>query len=394
MTRHRHGWASRLAAHALCLLIASATAAAPGAARAAQGTDPVAGTAVSLKILNARAPAGGVMQLNVTLTEPTPILVGQGVISFSSVGSVLGVALFSPAGVLSDVVGTAVIGAGGVTLRSSSPSAQFGSVAGTPILAVAIGVPATTPVGTRGALSMDLATSLFLDPAGTPYPQTVKNGSFVIGGTLNVGNVSPALGLLPAGSTVTVQGMGFLSGAIVEIDDVPVASTTFVSPTELLATIAAPADLYGRDVTVINADLARASYYAYPRTAWLAPSAHRLLAATDPIFSPLRFSRAVWANTARAGQFVALALQNAVGTAPANVTVELRTAARVIASTPVPLPAMSRIERDLSELFPGTAVPADAVLAVRSDIPVQMLGMLGDDAAGTIEPLTPSLAIP
>jgi hypothetical protein len=188
--------------------------------------------------------------------------------------------------------------------------------------------------------------------------------------------------------------MGFLPGAVVEIDDVPVAATTFVSSTELQATIAAPANLYGRDVKVVNPDSSRASYYAYPRTAWLAPSAHPLLAATDPIFSPQRFSRGVWANTAGAGQFLALALQNAVGTAPANVTVELRTATRLVASTPVVLPAMSRVERDLSELFPRTVVPPDAVLAVRSDVPVQMLGMLGDDRTGTIAPLTPSLAIP
>jgi hypothetical protein len=356
---------------------------------------PVPFSGVSLKILNSQAPPGGVIQLTVTLTEPTPVMFGMTSLAFDAgaLGPVLGVALFGSAGAQSDVVGAAVIRNNQLTVRTASPSAQFGMAIGAPILTVAIAVSPDAPLGSNGRLTIDPANSWWLDPSGQAYAQQVKNGRFEIAGTLSVNDVEPALGLLPAGSQVTVRGIGFQPGAIVELDGVPVASTTFVSDTELVATIGAAAELYGHRATVRNPDLARASYYAYPRTAWLAPSARPLLAATDPIFSPRTFSSASFASSAPAGQFVGLALQNPT-TGPADVTVELRSEEGVIASTSLALPPSTRIARAVSELFGGIAAPRDGTLAVSSSVPVQMLGLIGDDAAGSVAPLIPASASP
>jgi hypothetical protein len=383
--------------HAVSLLLA--LAAVPTVASARRGASdpspaPGAEAGVCPKVLDAHAPPGGVLQLTVSLTEPTPILHVLGNISFEGVGSVMGVALFSASGAQSDVAGTAVLSGGGLTLQATSPTSEFGTDPTQPILTVAIDVPPDTPLGTTGPLAIDPASSLWLDPTGQPYTENVKNGTFVIAEGPSIRNVSPGGGLLPAGSAVVVEGVGFQPGAVVELDGVPVASTTFVSDREIDTTISADADLYGRGVSVRNPDGSRARYYAYLRTAWLARSARPLLAATDPIFAPRAVTAATYANAAGPAQFLALAIQNPASS-DANVTVELRSAASdVLASAAVPLPARTKVARDVSELFGAAAPPPDGTVVVTSDVPVQVLGMVGDDAAGTVAPFTPAATTP
>jgi hypothetical protein len=206
--------------------------------------------------------------------------------------------------------------------------------------------------------------------------------------------VFPGGGFLPAGTAASVRGVGFQPGAIVEIDGVEVSRTTFVSDTEVLATIAAGADLYGRAVRVTNPDLTRAKYTSYLRAAPLAPSARPLLAATIPLFSPQAFASATFANRAATGQFLAVALQNPSAN-PADVTVELLSpAGAVVASGALSLPPRTRISREVSEIFGGMAAPAGGFLVVQSSVPVQVLGIIGDDAVGRVMPFGPALAIP
>jgi hypothetical protein len=358
------------------------------------GSDSFSG--VSLKVLNVSAPPGGTIQLTVAITEPKPIATGSALFSIDPTvfGSVMGVALYDPAGALSDVAGTAVANGNSLRVRTTSPSASFGTGTAVPILAVTIGVRPDALPGARATLLLDPSSSFWIDPTGVPYAEQVKDGTFEAGGTVSINDVFPGTGLLPAGSSVAVRGIGFQPGAIVEIDDVAVDSTTFVSSSELDATIGVAADLYGRRVRVRNPDLSAASYRAYLRARWLDPSANPLLASTDPIFSPQTFRGAFFTAAPPPGQFPALALQNPAATS-ADVSVELRsTAAGLIASTTLTLPPRTRISRQVSELFPASSLPADGYLAVRSSSPVQMLALLGDDAAGTVEPVTASLAFP
>jgi hypothetical protein len=291
-------------------------------------------------------------------------------------------------------VGAAVVNGNAVAVRTVSPSSDFGLSTTVPILAITIGVrPAALP-GAQATLALDPATSVWTDPAGVPYAQQVKNGTFQVAGTVSINDVVPGMGLLPAGARVVVRGIGFQPGAIVEVDGASVDSWVVVSDTEVDLTLGVAADLYGRRVTVRNPDLSRASYRAYLRAAWLGSSSRPLLARTDPIFSPQSLTGAFFTPSAAAGQFFALALQNPAP-APADVTVELRSAAAgSIATVPLTLPARTRISRDLSELFAGQPIPAGASLVVRSSAPVQMLGLFGDEAAGTVHPIPASLAFP
>ena len=373
---------------ALCLLGSSPLA--------AKGGTPEPFTGVSIKVLNASAPPGGTLQFLVTLTEPKPIVMGIAAITIDTgvVGPVMGVALYGPTGATSDAIGAAVPSATGLAVRTISPSGTFGTDAGVPILSVTLAVPPDALPGTHASLFLDPAASVWIDPFGQPYAQQIKNGEFEVGGTVSINDVFPGMGLLPAGSSVAVRGIGFQPGALVEIDGVPVSATNFVSSSEIDAILAVDADLYGRRVRIRNPDLSAASYRSYLRAAWLGRSGNPLLASTDPIFSPQTFTGAFFTSAPGPGQFLALALQNpAAGSA--DLSVELRsTAGRSIATTALTLPPRTRISRQASELFAGVPVPADAFLVVRSSSPVQMLGLLGDDAAGTVEPVAASLAFP
>ena len=58
----------------------------------------------------------------------------------------------------------------------------------------------------------------------------------------------------------------------------------------------------------------------------------------------------------------------------------------VLGSFSLPLPGLSKITRDLAELFADAPTGAVAV-SVTSNRPIQMLGLLGDDAAGDVVPV-------
>ena len=362
----------------------------------ASGDPPGPGAGVSLKVLDASAPPGGTMQLAVEVTEPIPISTGSAgiLVDTAVLGPVMGVALYGPAGAQSDAAGTAVASGNRLTVRTVSPSSAFGTSTATPILAVTMGVRADALPGAQASLQLDPAASSWTDPAGALYPQQIRNGTFQVGGTVSIHDVFPGTGLLPAGFTVVIRGMGFKPGALLEIDGVAVASATVVSDTEVQATLGVSADLYGRRVRVKNLDLSSASYRAYLRAQWIGRSSRTLLADTDPIFSPVAVTGAFFTASPSSGQFFGLALQNPAATA-ADVTVELRSRdSATVASTAVTLPARTRISREVPELFAGQPMPAGGVLVVRSSAPVQMLGLLGDETAGRVEPVLASLAFP
>jgi hypothetical protein len=382
---------------ALCaaavLLLTSASAAAAGPNDNAPPPASFAG--VSLKVVNQTAPPGGTIQFVLTLTEPKPIVTA---FSFTStdpgvLGPLLGAALYGPDGAASDAAGAAVVNGGAVAVRATSPSGNFGTQIGSPILAMTIGVRPDATVGTRSVLALDPKASLWIDPSGQTYPEQVKNGNFEVGGSMSISGVYPGAGVIPAGTPFTVLGKGFRPGALVEVDDVTVATTNVVDSTRIDVTLAADAEMYGRRVRVRNPDGFRAAYYPYLRTKWIGQSARPLLAKTDPIFSPQRSTGAFVSKTVGAGQFLALALQNPAESA-VDVSVELRSrAAGSIATQTVSMPPETRIAREVSELF-GRALPADGYLVVRSATPVQILGLLGDDAAGTVDPVLATLAFP
>jgi hypothetical protein len=359
----------------------------------AAGTSTVLPNGLSLKVRSKTAPPDGTAQLTVALTEPTPIATGCGSFAAINVGfdNVLGAALFTAAGAASDVAGAAVVEGTAVKIQAISPSGDFGnSLTGDPIAVVTYHVSPTAAPGETGKLTLD-PSSLFVDPAGVAYVDQIKPGSFDVGGSLSIDNVIPGSGFLPAGSKVTVMGTGFLPGTIIEIDGVGV-DATFVSANQIDVVTADGAEFHGRRIRAKNPDGFRASYYSYMRGIRMGESSLPLLAKTMPIFPTAAASTVFVPVTAAAPQFFALAVQNP-NSGPATFSVDLSTADGPIASTTVTLPSRSKIAREVSELV-GVAAPAGSFLSVSSDQPVQVIGLVGDDATSSVAPVLPSLTFP
>jgi hypothetical protein len=331
--------------------------------------------------------------MTVTLTEPKPIATGCGALrtTVGAFDAVLGAALFNGAGAPSDVAGAAVVDGTSVAIRAISPSEEFGIAPGGAIAVVTFHVSPAAVRGEAGKMTMD-PTSLWFDPAGGLYAEQIKPGSFDVAGSISIDNVIPGSGFLPAGSTVTMMGTGFVPGTLVEIDDVP-AVATFVAPDRMDLVTGVGAEFHGRRFRARNPDLSRAAYYSYMRATRVGESAQPLLAKTVPIFPTGASSTAFVPVIAAAGQFFGLAVQNP-DAGLAAVTVDLRSIDGVIASATLSLPSRSKITREVSELFAGIGAPPGSFLAVTSDRPVQVLGLVGNVALNSVVPVIPSLALP
>jgi len=345
-------------------------------------------TVASLRVRDQFAPPGGAYQMVVDLTEPMPIVIGRGLAKPSSFTFTLGVLL--PADPTCAAV--ALQTPQGLDVRIAAPAGgSFGLNTTAPLLAITLGVPADAAVGTTAPLVLDPASQWF-GPLGL-YPEDIRNGVFTVGGAVSITNILPGGGFLPAGSTVSVIGLGFQPGAIVEIDGASVASTTFVSSNQIDVVTGVAMQLDNRRIVVRNPDLTRASYYSYLRATSLGESARPLLAASEAVYpvQPLSFG-VVPAVPAAPATFAAVALQNP-GPGTAQVTLTLQSAASgPLAASTLSLPPRTEISRDISEIFPGITPAADAVLAVSASSPVQLIGISGDEVAGTVVPVLPKLS--
>ena len=348
-------------------------------------------TGLSLKVLNETAAPGGLVQMKVSVTEPAPIIIGMATIDFASVlGTVQG--LLIPDSPTSAGVG--VIGDHSLVVRTVSPDGSLGTSTTAPAVVVTISVPPTAAADASGPLNLEPTTSSFTDPSGNVYPLQVKEGAVHIGGTLSITDVLPGGGFLPAGSTVSVIGIGFQPGALVEIDGFEIASSTWIDSTRIDAVTATAGQLDGRRVGVRNPDRTRTAYFSYLRATSLGESARPLLAAAEPIYPVQPISTGFFNTPAPApGVFLGLALQNP-GTGTSTVSVELWSAGSVVASTSLSLPPRTEIEREASELFSGVVPPRGSFLRVTASSPVQMLGLSGNDTNGSVAPVLPGLTFP
>jgi hypothetical protein len=124
----------------------------------------------------------------------------------------------------------------------------------------------------------------------------------------------------------------------------------------------------------------------------LGKSGNPLVAATEAIFPAQSLSSALFAPPA-SGTFFALALQNP-DAADSTVSIELWDQGAVVASASVALPSRSKVSRDVSELFPSVTPGAGSFFQLTATVPVQMLGLNGDETDGSVAPVLPALASP
>jgi hypothetical protein len=301
------------------------------------------GDSITLQVLNVAPP-----------NDPTPIIIDLPPPAFGDyLGAVQGLTLPGAP----DAASTALIAGNSLVIRTVSPSATL-RLSSAPMITVTIAAPALAPVGT----------------------------------TVSITDVLPGGGFLPAGSLVAVVGIGFQPGAQVLIDGVSLASTSWVNSSRIEVVTAVDTQLDGRMVSVTNLDLTGATYFSYLRATDLGKSARPLLAASEASFPVQTRSSAVFVAPT-SGTFFGLALQNPEP-ADSIVSIELWDAGSVVASASLALPSRTKVSREVSELFPGVIPSAGSFFQLTATVPVQMLGLSGNETDGSVTPVLPALASP
>ena len=344
---------------------------------------------LSLHIPDEVAPAGGMVQMKLLVTEPRPITSGSVGFSLdtSLFDGVYGIALFNPTG---DVSGAAVQHGNQVNIQYTSTTGTSGT--DYPIMSVAVGIRQDAKPGQKTQFALDPSSAWLLDLFGLVSLKPIPPATITVGGTISITDVTPGGGVMPPNSVITIHGIGFQPKTQVQLNAIKASSIQVVSPQEIDVTVAESVDLTGKKIQVVNPDGSQDSYFSYMRGKPLGTSAQPLLAATVPIFSSQTHTQAKFGPlaTTGSGQFTGLAMQNQ-NRADVNVTVSLYSASNaLIGSSTFTLPPAMRIARDLSEWVPGAAPGGYA--SVTASAPIQVFGLWGDTASSTVLPFRPFAA--
>ncbi|HEY3844012.1 MAG TPA: IPT/TIG domain-containing protein, partial [Acidimicrobiales bacterium] len=192
--------------------------------------------------ITATAPAGVSGAVNVTVTTPggTSPIVSADQFTYGATPTVT--SLNPAAGPTAAGTPVTITGSGFVT----GATVRFGSTAATSVVVAGpTTITATAPAGTAGTtVNVTVAT-----PSGTS--PVVSADQFTYDALPSVTAVSPTFGPAAGGTSVTVTGTGFLSGATVRFGPTAATNVVVASPTTITAT--APAGTAGAvNVTVIT----------------------------------------------------------------------------------------------------------------------------------------------
>lgn len=350
----------------------------------AAGSCTVSGQQVSLHIPDESVPPGGVVQMKVMVTEPTPITSGGPRFSSLASARVIGIHLFNPTG---DVNGVAMVNGSQVNVAYVTSNGTQGS--DYPIMTVAFQMPASATIGTQSQFTLDPSSTWTLGLLGTASLKPILPVTITVAGSVSITDVVPGGGLLPAGTIVHIQGIGFQTGTQVQLSGFAASSISVVSPQEIQIVLAAPTDMTGKKIQVVNPDGSQDTYFSYLRGIPLGQSSRSLLSSAVPIFSSLTHSQGTFASAgfSSTSQFSGVAVQNP-NLEPATAVFTLYSADGVpLGTSTVIVPSGYRMMRETSELAQGIAPPPGSYLTVTADHSIQMFGFLADDSSGTVLPL-------
>jgi hypothetical protein len=344
--------------------------------------DVAAAPPLTLQISQETAPAGGWVQLKISLAVPA--LVGSGRIVMDLDPSVFGnigtVSVFSAAG---DAYGIATAQGQHLDASFTSPSGGIGQLRNLPILVATVPILQNAAPGAMAAIAVDPSQSTWQDPMGNTYSVTVVPGSVTFGGSLSVQGVTPGGGLLPAGAKLQVQGSGFTPQTTVTIDGVVIASTAFVSPQEIDVTLGAPAEMTGKRLVLTNPSASGVTYFAslggVPPSSWLPPGPpNPLFPNAQPVFPLEAQLTGIFAGPPGDSPGGAIGLQNAMST-PVAVTLTLFALNSFSSSTDVTIPPYS------AALY---SIPDLNTIVASANAPLRMVGLY------FAKPLFPSQTAP
>ncbi|MGA2122555.1 MAG: IPT/TIG domain-containing protein [Methanoregula sp.] len=193
---------------------------------------------VSATSVTATAPAGaaGTVDVTVTTAGSTSVTSASDQYTYEAVPTVSSI---SPtAGPLT--AGTTVTIAG--TGLSGPTAVKFGSTAGTILTNSSTSITVTAPAGTAGVVNVTVTT-----PGGTSA--TGSGNKYTYTALPVVSRISPAVGPLTAGTTVTITGTGLTGATTVNFGSTP---GTITANTATSISVTAPGGSGAVDITVIT----------------------------------------------------------------------------------------------------------------------------------------------
>ena len=251
------------------------------------------------------------------------------------------------------------------------------------------------PAGSSALFTLEASTWTI---GGRTLASKRRTATVTIGGTLAITDVVPAGATFPAGTVISVRGVGFDGNTRLRLNGDRLDDAEVVSPNEIQFTLSEPTNMAGAELRVDNSLGEKTIYYSYLRgTPAAATSKRPLLASTLPVFSGTARSVSTFGAIPAlnpAYQYAALALQNP-NLARADMTLVLYASngARLgVASRS--LKSGHRLLLELSELLPGTQVLPGSSLRVVSSRPIQMFGLIVDDRIRSVTPRLPVEARP
>jgi hypothetical protein len=336
------------------------------------------------------APPGGMVQMKLLVTEPTPIATGSVMLSFdsSTFGGVSGISLFNPTG---EVAGAAVIQGNQVHLRYTTTTGTSGT--DYPIMSFALRIRPDAGVGQKTQFALDPRSVWLLNLFGYARLRPIAPATITVGGSISITDVTPGGGVMLPGSILKIHGMGFQPKTQVQASGMKLSSINIVSPEEIDLTIAEAVQVTGKKIQVVNSDGSQNVYFSYMRGVAVGSSTRPLLAATLPVFSSQTHSQATFAvPPGGAGAFTALAMQNP-SQSDAIITLASYTSSNVLLDqTTIRLPPGMKITRDILEWMPDSAQAS--YVSISATVPIQAMGLRGDSTNSTVLPFQPFVSVP
>jgi len=353
-------------------------------------------------------------QWQLSNTEPKPIGHGSTRPQVPS-GPVRGVAVNDPSG---KAAGIAVIPTDNsntnITIQLTSPDALLGTDITYPVVTMSMPLSASLTPGQTFTIGMDKASALFADASKNYTALEFAPGTLTIAaaGSPYVSDVIPGGGLLPDRSSIRILGANFNANTRVSIEgttivpndvalvnsgeiDVKLCNGTVPDGAVTCPNTGATFQLDGERVRLKDQSTGFVNeYYTYLRADDVPGSANSLAVQVHPMFSRQTFLAAVVPLVNSGTQFTGLALQNSSSTIDDGVKIELLDAGNnSLANNSFILPARKKLVRDVIQDWFGGTVPAGAtkvrMTVTSGNVPLQVLGMLGDSSAGTVLPVLP-----
>ena len=364
------------------LLSGVALLASGGSGGSGGGVTGIAGSLLSLRISNEMAPAGGLVQMKVLTTEVTPISGGRPGFGFDSMFTAAGFGMFATG----DLAGAAIVDRQHVSVSYITNGAL---TANYPLLTASFWIRPDVAVGTRTLFTLDPGAIWNVLSTGPVYAKPTSPAVVTVGGTASITDVVPGEGVWPAGTVVSVRGMGFSFRSQVRVD-AGVTTPRVVASNELQFTLTQPTQMRGLRITVQNPENT-ATYYSYMRGIVSTVSSRTLLAATEPIFAlaPRTIATFPAAWSLLANQYQAVALQNPnAGAVEVNVLLYAADGSLII-QAPRTLAPRERVALELLEMFGGVAPLENSFVMVTASAPIDAIGLLCDEGTWSVTPFLP-----